>query len=155
MSGIRDRLERERIDALYREQEQKSQATPQQIAEREEAARRERLAANAKKIRESKMATMLIDMNDAERECVFSLVGRTRPDALGSDDVISATLLRVRTEGAENLRVALEDATPEEQRQFGERLQHESAEALCGMDGGARAREILRAVRSENYLEGK
>jgi hypothetical protein len=148
--SVRAWIERQQMEKLYQEQERKAQQ-PAETAE--QAARVARLAANAKKIRENQIQNLLLDMSDVERECVFSIVGRDKPECLGSAEVISATLLRVRTEGAENLKVALQDATPEEQEQVGARLRHESAEAQAGMDGGATCREILRQVRSENYLE--
>jgi 7-keto-8-aminopelargonate synthetase-like enzyme len=119
-----------------------------------EQERQERLSQNARKIREDAVNTLLLDMTDDEREVVFAIVGRERPDALGSADVISATLLRVRTVGVENLRTVMEGTTRQEQLAVWDILKSASAEERTGMDGGAACREALRQVRSDEYLGG-
>ncbi|MGE5052940.1 MAG: hypothetical protein ACM3WP_02155 [Acidobacteriota bacterium] len=145
--SVRDRLERAELDRKY------AARVPQKTAEQIEQERRERLAQNARKIRENQLNTMLLDMTDAEREVVFSIIGRERPECLGSAEVVSATLLGVREEGAHNLQEAMHGTTKAEQDAVWEILRNTSVEARLGMDGGAACAEALRRVRSENYLE--
>jgi hypothetical protein len=148
MSSVRTRLENADLAARYAAQQ--TGPSPEQV----EQERRERLAHNARVIRENNINSLLLDMTDDEREVVFIIIGRERPDSLGSADVIQATLERVRAEGIENLRAVMEGTSRDEQRKVWEILKTTSAESRLGMDGGDACREALRQVRIDEYLGG-
>jgi hypothetical protein len=148
MTGsLRTRLEQQDLAAKY-----KAQSAPK-IAQQEEDARAERLAQNARKISEDKINVLLLDMSDDEREVVYEIVNRERPDSLGSSVVLEAALLRVRELGTANLRDAMQGSSRAEQRAvFPVLMQAPSAAERLGLDGGAACREALRKVRSEAYF---
>lgn len=146
MNSVRERIERQQLEEKYRERQraQQSGPSPEQI---EQEQRQERLSQNARIIREDAVNTLLLDMTDTEREAVFEIVGRSRPDSLGSFDVISATLLRVRTVGVENLRKVMEGTTRLEQIEVWDILKNADAISRTGMDDGRACLAALQQVR--------
>jgi hypothetical protein len=71
----------------------------------------------------------------------------------GRCDVWTAQLMRIRAEGGNALDAALQDATPNERLKVQEILLGATPEQRLGLDGGSRAAEVLRKVRSDAYLE--
>jgi hypothetical protein len=145
MGNVRDRWEQTELAEKYAAHQRVEQRgpSPEQI----EQERQERLAQNARKIREEAVNTLLLQMSPDESVVVFEIVGRERPDALGSFDVLSATLLRVRTVGVENLRKVMEGTTRLEQVEVFDILKGADAMARTGMDGGEACRAALQQIR--------
>jgi hypothetical protein len=147
MSSVRERIEAQQLAAKY------AVKLAPQITKEAADERRDRLAQNARKINEDRLNVALLDMTDSEREAVFEIMNRERPSCLSSFDVISATLLRVRTEGVDNLREAMQDTTQAEQLATWEILKHATSEDKLGMDGGRACREALAQAREKLFME--
>lgn len=146
--SVRDRIERAEMEAKYAAARGPQGPTPEQV----EQERRDRLAANARKIRENQVNAMLLSMSEDERIVVFELINATRPESLSSADVISATLMRVQCEGTENLRSAMQGSTPDQQKRVWNVLKSATPRERLGMDGGNFARETLRRVQDDDYF---
>jgi DNA polymerase III delta prime subunit len=149
MGDVRSRIEAAQMAERYKAREPQTKQTRDQI----EQARAARLAQNAEKIRSEAVTEMLIDMDDAEREVVFTLIGRERPDALGNADVIAMTLERVRVVGTKTLREVLIGTTKAERDEVWNILCEGTAEQKLGMDGAVACREALRQVRHRHFEE--
>jgi hypothetical protein len=147
MSSVRTRIEDALMASRYL-----AQSAPK-ITQQAEDERRERLAQNFRRIQEDRLNVILLDASDDERSTVNDIVNRNRPNCLGNPDVISATLLLVRTEGVENLREVMQGTTKEEQHLVWEILKDSSPAARLGMDGGRACREALQDVRHKQFME--
>lgn len=111
--------------------------------------RAERLAQNARKIREDAVNLLLLGMSEDEQAVVFSTIGRTQPESLGNPAVVQATLERVRVEGQNALREAMAGGDDDELRRVWEILQSGTPESRLGTDGGIGARDARYKIFRE------
>lgn len=143
MSSARERLERAEMQRKY-----DAQAAPR-VAQEAIDERAERLAQNARKIRENAVNTLLLGMSEDEQTVVFSTIGRTQPEHLGNPTVVQAMLERVRAEGQNNLSEALEGADDDERRKVWQILQSGTPESRLGVDGGVGVRDARYKIFNE------
>jgi len=157
MNGsVRSRSERAYIDSLYENAAKRSAKTPEQIAEQTEQERLARLRTAASEIEQQEVALHLAqsEMDADELDIIYRRILAENPNALASVDVWNAQLLKIRAEGGRALEAALHDATRKEKLQVLEALAGATPEERQGLDQGVAAREKLRKIRSDAWLEG-
>jgi hypothetical protein len=146
--SVRERLEQQQIAARYA-----ARSAPGPSPEQIDSERQARLAQNARKIREDRVNQMLVEMSDDEREVVFDIIGRERPECLGNADVVQTTLQRVRVDGTNTLGAIMRGVDDTDRAAVWGILQQEgNAESRLGLDNGAGCRAALRRVQDDRYF---